>query len=730
MTPLKCTFKDIFGCVIEDGKTKIVLKDIEIPRIQRDYAQGRLKDDVNRIRDRFLNALLKAITGNNDIILDFIYGDVKDYTHPGEIFKRGLLTLLDGQQRLTTLFLLHWYIAKKENIDNNEYEFLNNFTYDTRFTSRDFCKKLICFSPDFNSEKISENIIDQPWYPYEWRSDPTIQSMLVMIDAIHDKLTNHDDFKNKKDLWASLVDNKKVSFYFLPVKDMGDPEELYIKLNSRGKSLTLFEQIKAEFEKNIKQLFSEEYTNDIYKKFDNTWADMLYPYKGSNKIIDDEFMRYFQFISDILWYQTQESYEPEKDAFKIIDSLFGKDCANANENIEYFEKSFDCWCGTNINSIDSFFTKYFCINSYETDKVKLFQSNINILKECFNDPRFPLTRKLLLYSINTYVQNRNIVSEAEFIKRIRIIRNLIENSENEILQKQMKPLLAESKEIILKENISKSETGSPGYNDFQKIEEREKIKWLENNPDMKDELYQTEDHKLLKGSVSIIGLENSGNFKKFRVLFENRDKHLIDRAMLSLGDYTQKKHDRFYTALNNNWDELFHHSNQRIGFDRTQNILNKLLESFSENDNIEDKLNSIIENYLNDKNTIKDWRYYFVKYHKYLNIDGDGNYIKGSNIYGYEIVKLNRYQLNGYNWNIYLYLLFKENTDKLILDNYYKNYSAKLQYKNNFIDCLHDQFIVYQGENTTAYKIDQENGIDTEDRVEKGRNILSSLGLS
>ncbi len=40
--------------------------------------------------------------------------------------------------------------------------------------------------PDGEAEP-SEWIKDQPWYLFLWRHDPTIQSMLVMIDAIHER---------------------------------------------------------------------------------------------------------------------------------------------------------------------------------------------------------------------------------------------------------------------------------------------------------------------------------------------------------------------------------------------------------------------------------------------------------------------------------------------------------------------------------------------------------------
>lgn len=93
------------------------LEKIEIPIIQRDYAQGRKTPEVTRIRKRFLDSLYDALTQGKPLKLDFIYGDIKD----------NVLTPLDGQQRLTTLFLLHWYIARHEQINEEKYNFSTDF---------------------------------------------------------------------------------------------------------------------------------------------------------------------------------------------------------------------------------------------------------------------------------------------------------------------------------------------------------------------------------------------------------------------------------------------------------------------------------------------------------------------------------------------------------------------------------------------------------------------------
>ena len=133
------SFIDIFQASFPCGSETVSLQKIVIPLIQRDYAQGRTDDEAVRVRCRFLTALYDAVT-DAPITLDFVYGDI-DST--------GTMTPLDGQQRLTTLFLLHWYAAKKEQIPASEYAFLKNFSYETRYSARYFCSDLVDFSPSF-----------------------------------------------------------------------------------------------------------------------------------------------------------------------------------------------------------------------------------------------------------------------------------------------------------------------------------------------------------------------------------------------------------------------------------------------------------------------------------------------------------------------------------------------------------------------------------------------------
>ena len=76
---------------------------IVIPKIQRDYVQG--SDTQQEKRDEFLAVLLEHLATGTEYHLDFIYGT--GGSDQGEFLP------LDGQQRLTTLFLVYWVLSQR-----------------------------------------------------------------------------------------------------------------------------------------------------------------------------------------------------------------------------------------------------------------------------------------------------------------------------------------------------------------------------------------------------------------------------------------------------------------------------------------------------------------------------------------------------------------------------------------------------------------------------------------
>ena len=716
------SFMDIFDTIIGEDQNVVQLKKIIIPIIQRDYAQGRKGSDVSRIRSRFLESLFKAVT-EKPVTLDFVYGDIDD---------EGNMTPLDGQQRLTTLFLLHWSAAKKGNVPKEEYGFLKKFSYETRYSARYFCIDLVDFNPEFK-KAISKEIVDQAWFPLDWEKDPTISSMLVMLDAI-DKT-----FEKVPNLWDKLKE-KCITFYFLPIKDMGLTDELYIKMNSRGKPLTMFEHFKAELEREIRSI-DENLANRIMSKMDREWTDLLWEYchsgKGvsDNNIIDDKFLRYFRFICDVICYHQNESLlRRSNDEFELLQRYFSLECSDAMKNIKTMESYFDCWC--NIPSYDSPTDFLQSFMSYEHENGKILvetRFNLNIFEDClhtYSDKaghirHFPLNRIVLLYAITIYLQNTDKVTEADFRRRIRIVNNLIRNSEDEVSDRtdrnRIPAILAATDTIILTGTIDSMVNN---FNVNQLSEEKQKIAFLENNPEMSDILFELEDHFLLHGQISIIGLENLEYAKRFESLFKcNWDK--ISCAMMAIGDYGQAERNgwryQYGSKLPFSWNELFHKS-ANSGFNNTKNILISLLAANEEFSN--EVLKNIADDYLRECeiNNLYPLRYYYIKYPEYR----PDSYGKMSNNSATKSPYLFSVMQTKTQWSRNTYMPFL----KVVSDSHLSrdDMGQRLIFGDEHIICTNNSYLRRKNEDNSVLDtipiVQNDNSIDTEDRIIVLRNYI------
>lgn len=715
------TFIEIFNSSFDVGEEAVQMKKIVIPIIQRDYAQGRIDPEVNRIRERFLDSLHQAIKVD-PITLDFVYGDINEH---------GVMTPLDGQQRLTALFLLHWYAAKKENIDTTECLFLENFSYETRYSARDFCSFLIKFNPTF-AKKLSEEIVDQAWFPLDWKKDPTISSMLVMLDAIQ------DEFAETQGIWDKLKD-KAITFYFLPIKDMGLTDELYIKMNSRGKPLTQFEHFKAELERELRKI-DEPTSKRVIKKIDLDWTDMLWRYRGDDNVIDDEFLRYFRFICDVICYQNGGTTQGKSnDEFDLLKEYFSAQNEDVMANIQTLEDYFDCWSYLQGDNAPDKFLERFISHEHQPGKIKIEKRyGINIFKDCVcnyadlsgnGNRQFPLNRIVLLYAVVSYLLNKDTVSEDEFTRRLRIVNNLIQNSEDEISDSELRtsgnrmPAILKQVDSIIK--TGKIDDGiEKNLNLNQLGEETVKIAWVENNKDKAESLFELEDHDLLQGQISIIGLDHPEYFPRFRSLFSCKTD-LVDCALMSIGGYGQReKRWRYQLGSKKNmktWRNLFHKSGND-GFDRTKDIL---LELLSRADLFTDEILSNITNtYINDceTNNNYDWRYYYIKYDLFR----PGSYGK----YYWDDFENQPYEFSVMSTESKV----SENTYQPFLKAVYKNKISKDHYGeraidgDNYVICTNSAFVVKNTiTNVEVERIEitqNDKGTDTEDRIKKLQLLL------
>lgn len=295
------SFIDLFSKKVDyDKTTQVTVSGIVIPQIQRPYAQGRTDGICTYVRNTFLDEIFDSLQKDDDEIFDLniIYGIIKA---SNDNYK---MELLDGQQRLTTLFLLYWYIANAE-LDGSEdlqvRECLSKFVYETRSTSTVFCQELAQYKVDFGEKMPKEVIRNAKWYFKSFDRDSTITAMLTMLDAIHERYTD----SNRHDLYKRL---QYLQFYVKSLGVFNLSEELYIKMNARGLQLSPFENFKADltnfvsnndyqryqeqvplYKKNSKEMVPFSFNFSV--KLDAKWVDIFW--KNGADDFDDAYMTSF-----------------------------------------------------------------------------------------------------------------------------------------------------------------------------------------------------------------------------------------------------------------------------------------------------------------------------------------------------------------------------------------------------------------------------------------------------
>lgn len=527
---------------------------VEIPIIQRDYAQGREDEKTNKIRELFLDSLIKAIESEDSKLeLDFVYGDIKN----------GVFQPLDGQQRLTTLWLLHWYIAfKAGTLKYNESTF-KKFTYETRISSREFCNELVEKADKLEEgETLSKKITDASWFFLSWKKDPTIKSMLVMLDAIDSKLNDKSPDKFKEE-WDKLIsDNPPITFHFKQLNDIGLTDDLYIKMNARGKQLTDFENFKADLVGYIKNENIEHENNikeSIAHKLDTTWTDIFWKNKSPNNNIDEI---YYAFINRFLL-NCLITYKVEKDKYlydeilvlveknKLFKYLYG-DRGN-DTNVKYY--GFDIYKTEEPVIKTGIIKLKTVLNRLETLKDKdninkFFQPNwdensgfcfIPEYKSNNNKEYIPTTltqpQRVVFYAICCYFEKDNY-DELNFKRWMRVVWNIVENANIESIPAMIGAMRLIDKLAEYSHDIYNHLNERDISNDFAKEqmeEEKEKAKKIVDDIEFnnnkgktwEEKIIEAEEYAFFKGAIRFLLRDEEGkyNWDKFDARFEKAQKY-------------------------------------------------------------------------------------------------------------------------------------------------------------------------------------------------------------
>jgi hypothetical protein len=607
------------------------LTGIQIPMIQRDYAQGRDDPKATRIRNDFIATLTGALTPNASgelapIGLDFVYGDVR----------QGVFLPLDGQQRLTALFLLHWYLAVRSGGADAPWL---NFAYETRASARQFCEELrkvaalgvpVDGKPDFSSQKPAEWIKDQSWFMPGWKSEPTICSMLVVLDYMDELLAETDAVAALGRLTDR--DQPAIHFHVLNLAEMGLDDDIYVRMNSRGKPLTDFEIFKARFGAKLEQ-FSPARAHEFAQLIDGTWLDIFWAAlaKGTEEPaaaaeVDAAILRYMRYLADFVDAREGGRIAEGDSEADVCQRVFGDEASDTR--LDWLFRAFNFWRNVEVSS---WFTTHFRNardEAFEADvRLPVFdpgQYGANLFVACCkgysperHKTEFPTRLALLLHAILI----SECATDAITMQRLRIVRNLADWSLDEIRPENMARLIEQTEQIM-----AGVLPDSSGFNVAQMDDERRKAEVLAQCPDLETALRALEDHDLLRGRLLAFSLDfqtlpiHAAAFGRAFGADMNHD--VIAAALLAADDYT----DRGYVVrrlvparqLDRRWREVLTSTQPRSAQSPVAKALHAVLSVVSNSDEASEQAlqHSLVQPFLNGRSVAQwfDWRFYFTAY--------------------------------------------------------------------------------------------------------------------
>ncbi len=650
---------------------------ISIPIIQRDYAQGRSDNKASQIRTEFVANLFTMINDpEKSQDLDFIYGSVRNSE----------LILLDGQQRLTTLFLLHWYIATGTGNFSASRSKLAKFKYENRITSKEFIDSLLRFGDEIAIKKVdgrlSKILFDASWFFSVWKDDPTVKAMLVMLDEIHRV------FKSalSPNLWNMLICSEKppITFHFLNMDNFALTDELYIKMNARGQALTEFENLKAWLQSHVNRSEEIKLKDDFWLKLDKSWTDIFWKIRPKDSTeIDDTYLGFFKTIALTQFVSTigNASKKNEKEYESIVSQL---------RDNSYFAHSqyeaLSCFSNTSLNNtyqfLDFIHEIQFNFNCADGALIKgkilkTFNDGINkngylekirfasLYKFICINPNFKDIKSISHQEIDNLghwldvterlINNTAYDSATDYVNAVRSLSNLVTNLNSSVLSNLA---MLKSKDIDF-------------FNELQRKEEILKAQLVASDKRWLAAFESSHKHSYFYGQIGFLldsckheekGIFCINTFKrnasKAAVLFSaevlDRKDYLLHRALLTFGDYLvwQGSNKNFCRSVqsnardrNENWRSVFNDKSKR------QKLLFQLLDALDEGHEITG-MELLAEN-----SNVTDWRKCIIHEPDILKeckkMCARFDYDRSGEIY-----LLCSQRMSGYHYGLYSYFVF------------------------------------------------------------------------
>ena len=225
----------------------------------------------------FLNIEYMRLRYNTRVGFIYAYHDI---TLPGQYY------LIDGQQRITTLFLILLALYRKVDTDVFREKYFRDrnpkLDYKVRDTAHNFLTGFIEF--ELNKQSDAEYFIDSAYYFSEYEADVTAQSILNNYYDVICPMVNSLNYVDFIDYVETYVE---FNYFDTNISEQG--ERLYLYMNSRGEALSDHEIIKSIIvsrTKNEDKLAAGKLWED--------WQNFFWKNRGNNPNADISFFEFLK----------------------------------------------------------------------------------------------------------------------------------------------------------------------------------------------------------------------------------------------------------------------------------------------------------------------------------------------------------------------------------------------------------------------------------------------------
>ena len=391
--------------------------------------------------------------------------------------------------------------------------------------------------------------------------------MLNTLDEIHKQLRD----KTIEHYW-SLLEQGIITFYWLDLEEHHLTDELYLKMNARGKQLSKFENFKASL---IKRINDEQWENEenIEKTFsykmDTTYTDLFWQYRGDMNVIDYEVTNFFAGMAMIGYVLKEKNSEAQQkraqelfsNPLSVVASDFSK------EDFERLEEFLDFYSTVENISIKTDLWKYYNTNNKRGFFEEFIKDENKGTQKAYRGATYK--QRVFFYAItNLFIKVKD--NKAKIEEFIQVVRNIIENEAIDSAEtfagaiKLMQELLEGSQDIY--SYLSKTAIQSK-FASYQVKQEIDKAKRIVADSQWKEAIWEAEDHPMFKGDIGFLLLETENNLDLFKKRYEvakemfdengvkgkYRENALLLRALISRLDHWSLVWNLNFDSSRDNW---------------------------------------------------------------------------------------------------------------------------------------------------------------------------------